>query len=101
MVDVQPLADSDVEGDETVVLTLLPDAGYTLCVDTQATVEPMGSGLLVQSGPISGVTGIRSGGVWIHRNHMIVPWVHAFLDEVAAPLHARYPLAQVDFDRLV
>ncbi|NLY94449.1 MAG: hypothetical protein GXY23_10540 [Myxococcales bacterium] len=70
-------------------------------VDTQATVEPMGSGLLVQSGPISGVTGIRSGGVWIHRNHMIVPWVHAFLDEVAAPLHARYPLAQVDFDRLV
>ena len=39
MVDVQPLADSDVEGDETVVLTLLPDAGYTLCVETQAVVR--------------------------------------------------------------
>ncbi|MBN2873333.1 MAG: hypothetical protein JXJ30_10540, partial [Halothiobacillaceae bacterium] len=39
VVDVQPLADSDVEGDETVVLTLLPDAGYTLCVETQAVVR--------------------------------------------------------------
>ncbi len=35
----QPLADSEVEGDETVILTLLPDAAYSLSVDTQATVS--------------------------------------------------------------
>ena len=39
VVAIQPLADSAVEGSETVVLTLLPDAGYALAVDTQAVVR--------------------------------------------------------------
>jgi hypothetical protein len=38
-VTVQPLADTDVEGVEDVVLTLLPDKGYALAVNTQATVR--------------------------------------------------------------
>lgn len=39
VVTVQPLADTAVEGLESVVLTLQPDAGYALAVDTQAVVR--------------------------------------------------------------
>lgn len=39
VVTIQPLADSLVEGTETVALTLLPDAGYALAVNTQAVVS--------------------------------------------------------------
>ena len=39
VVTIQPLADTDVEGLEDVLLALLPDAGYALAVDTQAVVK--------------------------------------------------------------
>lgn len=69
-------------------------------VDPAATVQPAGQGaLLIRSGGISGSTGMRSGNVFIYRNHRLVPYVHRLVDEVLAPLHATYPLAAVELTR--
>ncbi len=70
-------------------------------VDVEATVTQSRDGLTIQSSPISGATGIRSGGALIYRNHRIVPWLHELLDEVLTPVHASYPIESVDIDRLV
>lgn len=71
------------------------------CIDTQATVDQAAGGLLIQSGAISGLTGIKSGGSWVYRNHRIVPWLHGLLEDVLGPVHASYPIASVDIDRVV
>jgi hypothetical protein len=71
-------------------------------IDAAGTVQPAGGGALVlRSGGISGVTGIRVNKVPVYRNHRIVPYVHRLVDEVLAPLHATYPLADVAITRPV
>ena len=71
-------------------------------VDADASVQPAGGrDLVMRSGLVSGVTGIRINKVPVYRNHRIVPYVHRLVDEVLAPLHATYPIDQVELTRPV
>ncbi|WP_096332616.1 hypothetical protein [Nannocystis exedens] len=71
-------------------------------IDAGASVQPTGGrGLVLQSSLISGATGTRVNKVPVYRNHRIVPYVHRLVDEVLAPLHATYPIDQVDLTRPV
>ena len=53
----------------------------------------------IVSGPISGVTGIRSGGRFLYRNHLVAKYVHTLVEEVLVPMHREYPLVSVRFAR--
>ena len=48
VVAIPPLADSAVEGIGTVVLTLLPAAGYALAADTQAIAKNHFSAIIIR-----------------------------------------------------
>lgn len=75
--------------------------GVLARIDPDAGVQSAGGGLVLQSGRVSGVTGIRINKVPVYRNHRIVPYVHRLVDEVLAPLHATYPIDQVELTRPV
>lgn len=69
-------------------------------IDPKGAVQSAGvRELLLQSGLISGATGIRVNKVPVYRNHRIVGYVHRLADELLAPLHASYPLAEVELTR--
>lgn len=70
-------------------------------VDPEAEVQGTGDELVVSSSAISGATGIRQGHVWIYRNHKLVPWLHQMVEEVFVPVHSRYPIESVEFERRV
>jgi hypothetical protein len=71
-------------------------------IDPQGAVQSAGGReLLLQSGLISGATGIRINKVPVYRNHRIVGYVHRLADELLAPVHASYPLAEVELTRPV
>ncbi|WAS98003.1 hypothetical protein [Nannocystis punicea] len=71
-------------------------------IDANPGVQQAGDrDLVLRSGLISGATGIRINKVPVYRNHRIVPYVHRLVDEVLAPLHATYPIDQVDLTRPV
>lgn len=69
-------------------------------IDANPVVRPAGDRIyLLQSGLISGATGIRVNRVPVYRNHRIVPYVHSLVDKVLGPLHATYPIDQVELTR--
>ncbi|MBZ5708658.1 hypothetical protein [Nannocystis pusilla] len=69
-------------------------------IDANPVVRPEGGQIyLLQSGLISGATGIRINKRPVYRNHRIVPYVHGLVDNVLAPLHATYPIDQVELTR--
>ncbi|MCY0994466.1 hypothetical protein OV203_45505 [Nannocystis sp. ILAH1] len=71
-------------------------------IDANPSVRSAGGrDLVLQSGLVSGATGIRINKVPVYRNHRIVPYVHRLVDEVLAPLHATYPIDQVELTRPV
>lgn len=52
-------------------------------------------GAIIVSGPVSGVTGIRSNGVSVYRNHNLPGHVHALVERLLLPLHRSHSIARV------
>jgi hypothetical protein len=69
-------------------------------------VDPLGAvilegGVIVLRGaPISGSTEIHTQKVPVFRNHRLIPYVHGLVEQVLAPLHARYPIGRIEFSRV-
>jgi hypothetical protein len=81
-----------------------PDAslvqGALGVVDTSARVtEAAAEGLTIETGPISGATGIRVNRVWVYRNTRVVAYVHDLVDRVLVPLHRTRAIARVALAR--